>query len=304
MTRPPLSSAEIAEHLAETSRTFALTIPLLGPPLEAQIGAAYLLFRVADTLEDAPRWGRGPREQALTSFSAWVRAPSGPGSAAWLRACETTQPTEDAGCLALLADADRLHATVSAFPSAVREAMVRHVVRTTDGMARFVSTQGDSGELELPDIDALAAYCYVVAGIVGELLTELFVIAEPALASVERDLAADARAFGEGLQLVNILKDAGDDAREGRRYLPRSVARADVTLRARRDLETATRYVDTLRRGGASPGVLAFTGLPVALAVATLDRLDAGAAKLTRDEVGAIAAPFLASLSPAASDAR
>jgi farnesyl-diphosphate farnesyltransferase len=303
VTRPPLTHGEIAVHLTETSRTFALTIPLLGAPLEAQIGAAYLLFRVADTLEDAPRWGRAPREQALLSFSAWVRDPSAPEATAWLRACEASQPTHDAGCLALLADADRLHATVSAFPGAVRDAMIRHVVRTADGMARFVSTQGDSGELELPDIDALAAYCYVVAGIVGELLTELFVIAEPALASVESALGADARAFGEGLQLVNILKDARDDAQEGRRYLPRSVPRADVTLRARRDLETAARYVDTLTRGGASAGVLAFTGLPVALAVATLDRLDAGATKLTREEVGAIAAPFLASLSPSRSDA-
>jgi len=39
--------------LQKTSRTFALAIPLLPEPTRTAVGAAYLLFRVADTFEDA-----------------------------------------------------------------------------------------------------------------------------------------------------------------------------------------------------------------------------------------------------------
>lgn len=39
--------------LQGTSRTFALAIPLLGAELRHQVGIAYLLFRVADSIEDA-----------------------------------------------------------------------------------------------------------------------------------------------------------------------------------------------------------------------------------------------------------
>ncbi|MFM7869948.1 MAG: squalene/phytoene synthase family protein, partial [Planctomycetaceae bacterium] len=43
----------LASSLQGTSRTFALAIPLLGAELRYQVGIAYLLFRVADSIEDA-----------------------------------------------------------------------------------------------------------------------------------------------------------------------------------------------------------------------------------------------------------
>ena len=43
------------DHLLQaTSRTFALTIPLLHEPTRREVTVAYLLFRVADTLELIP----------------------------------------------------------------------------------------------------------------------------------------------------------------------------------------------------------------------------------------------------------
>ena len=41
--------------LEEVSRTFALTIPQLPPPLYIAVGNAYLLCRIADTIEDEPK---------------------------------------------------------------------------------------------------------------------------------------------------------------------------------------------------------------------------------------------------------
>jgi farnesyl-diphosphate farnesyltransferase len=120
----------------------------------------------------------------------------------------------------------------------------------------------------------LQRYCYVVAGIVGELLTELFVVHAPSLATVAGELRRDQVAFGEALQLVNILKDQSVDRREGRLFLPASIPQVEVMAQARVDLQQARRYVGTLRAGRAEPGMVAFTQLPLELALANLEELE------------------------------
>ena len=134
----------------------------------------------------------------------------------------------------------------------------------------------------------------VVAGrssSLGELLTELFLLEEISLRTVAELLRARARAFGEALQLVNILKDSEDDAREGRRYLPASVPREDVFALARRDLGEAGEYIGALHGAGAPGGILEFTALPVALAWAALARIEekGPGARVGRPEVFGIA---------------
>ena len=42
------------EILPHVSRTFALTIPQLPPALRTAVTSAYLLCRIADTIEDEP----------------------------------------------------------------------------------------------------------------------------------------------------------------------------------------------------------------------------------------------------------
>jgi farnesyl-diphosphate farnesyltransferase len=100
-------------------------------------------------------------------------------------------------------------------------------------------------------------------------------------------LRRDSVAFGEGLQLVNILKDRVTDAGEGRYYLPENLSRAEVFALARRDLMTAAGYSSRLERAGSDRGIVAFTALPVLLARATLDRVEqlGSGAKISRDEV-------------------
>ena len=73
-------------------------------------------------------------------------------------------------------------------------------------------------------------------------------------------------AFGEGLQLVNILKDSSDDARCGRAYLPPNVPIDDVYELAFDDLQRAETYIqDTLRTAEAPGGYIAFCDAPVQL---------------------------------------
>lgn len=282
--------ADLEQLLISTSRTFALAIPLLPEPTRLEVILSYLLFRVADTFEDAASWPRALRVEALRRFDELLANPGREEIEEVSRRWAEEVPCEQPGYQELLAALPFVFdAFLALSPEAV--AMIReHVLRTSHGMAGFVARTDDDGELRLRDLADLQAYCYVVAGIVGELLTELFLLGRPQLDAVAPALRERSRAFGEGLQLVNILKDSASDVTEGRRYLPEGVDRAEVMALARRDLQEAIEYVLTLQGAGAERGLVAFVALPVRLATATLDRIEQAGpgAKLTRPEVYAI----------------
>ena len=119
------------------------------------------------------------------------------------------------------------------------------------------------------------------------MLTELFVLDSTGLVAVAAGLRRRSAAFGEGLQLVNILKDSASDTTEGRRYLPRNVDRAEIFALARADLETAGRYTARLEKAGAPRGVVGFNAMPMMLTWATLARVQkkGPGSKLSRIEV-------------------
>src|SRR5207237_9951329 len=125
----------------------------------------------------------------------------------------------------------------------------KHLARTTRQMAGFVKRADERGTLALRDLADLKAYCYAVAGIVGEMLTGLVLREEPSLRPEHERLESDSAAFGGGLQLTNILKDAGADQKAGRTYLPAGVDRFDVFALAEEDLVRARRYLGVLQNG-------------------------------------------------------
>ncbi len=63
------------------------------------------------------------------------------------------------------------------------------------------------------DFPALARYCHLVAGVVGEMAAGIFGVTDERTYGYARNL-------GQALQLVNIIRDVGEDARRGRIYLP------------------------------------------------------------------------------------
>ena len=282
--------ADLEQLLIDSSRTFALAIPHLPEPTRREVTIAYLLFRVADTFEDAASWPRALRIEALDHFGRLLQAPDRNEIREVSRHWAAEVPCEQPGYQELLAELPFVLDSFFALNPEAVDLIRDHTLRTAQGMAGFVARTDDDGELRLRDVPDLQAYCYVVAGIVGELLTELFLLGRPQLEPVSPDLRVRSRAFGEGLQLVNILKDSASDATEGRRYLPDGVERAEVLALARRDLQAATEYVLTLQGAGAERGLVAFNALPVRLAHATLDRVEQAGpgSKLTRPEVYAI----------------
>lgn len=280
--------ASLDDLLEKTSRTFALSIPMLPEPTRTAVGVAYLLFRIADTFEDAALWPRDLRVEALSDLEILLhaRGREAEHAARWAH----DLPVRHDGYLELLRETPFVMETYWSMPDAAREAVRRDLTRTIRGMADVVRRSDERGNLRLGAIRDLRDYCYVVAGIVGEMLTELFLLDAAPLAPVAPRLRRRSRFFGEALQLVNILKDRASDATEGRVYLPEGVDVERIFALARADLNRAAEYVTTLRRAGAPDGFVAFTGSPAILARASLDRIESHGpgAKISRAEVGAL----------------
>ena len=282
--------ASLDDLLLKTSRTFALSIPLLEEPTRREVTVAYLLFRIADTFEDGAAWTPERRIRALEDFAGLLRQVSDHESVRLAREWVEDPPVHHDGYLELLAETPFVLDAFGKLGERARASVCGHTVRTAEGMAKFVARTDESGDLELHDIEDLRGYTYVVAGIVGEMLTELFLLGSPALASRAGYLRERAPFFGEALQLVNILKDSKFDRSEGRSYLPRIVTRDEVFALARRDLASAAEYVLALFEARAQRGMIEFTALPLLLAWGSLDRVEerGPGSKLTRPEVFAI----------------
>jgi farnesyl-diphosphate farnesyltransferase len=279
-TRPvgiDATEVRLASLLERTSRTFALSIPLIESPLREEVTIAYLLFRIADTVEDEVDWPTDRKAGMLRLFAAILSADAAPAGTPEAGATPSAEDgtglleaiaeakLEHEGYASLMGDALFVLDAYAALPEAPRAAIAKHLSRTAIGMA----DQLDRGAAP-DDVRGAQEYCYAVAGIVGELCTELFVARHGALAPVAGRLASLAPAFGEGLQLVNILRDEQTDASAGRRYIPRADCRDELLALAQTDLAAASDYVRLLESSGASPGTVAFNALNVALAIETL----------------------------------
>jgi farnesyl-diphosphate farnesyltransferase len=246
-------------------------------------------------LEDATHWSAERQLGEMDRLAELLRNPSDDAAGRLSRHWLEDPPLDADAYLELLSELPAAMDALDVLSDEARETVRRHTLRTIDGMSTFVRRERP---LQLRDIQDLRAYCYAVAGIVGEMLTELFLLGSPGLEKIAPSLRAGASGFGEALQLVNILKDSASDVSEGRSYLPAGVERTEIFALARGDLEGAGRYVRGLQEAGAPRGVVAFTALPVLLAWRTLDCVarQGPGAKLTRPEVAAIARSLEAAL--------
>jgi farnesyl-diphosphate farnesyltransferase len=211
------------------SRTFALTIPQLPDGLRRTVANAYLLCRLADTIEDEPALSA---QEKRTFEESFIRVVNGQGDAAALAAELAPRLSEQT--LAAERDLVRrlplvMQITASLNP-AQRGAIERCVGIMGRGMHRFQQGAGTQGLASLREMDA---YCYFVAGVVGEMLTELFCDHHPAIAARRDEMMKFAVSFGQGLQMTNILKDQWEDRARGACWLPREVfARHGIDLAA------------------------------------------------------------------------
>jgi farnesyl-diphosphate farnesyltransferase len=279
--------ADLHDLLVKTSRTFALSIPYLPEPTRQEVTVAYLLFRIADTFEDAASWPQVQRVAALAAFQNLLGTANPEETRRLATEWSDAVPIDHAGYQELMKEVPFVLDAFFKLSPTARECVREHTCRTARGMAAFVERTDPGGELELRDLDDLKHYCYIVAGIVGEMLTELFLLDNPLLDPIAADLRRRSRSFGEALQLVNILKDAAFDATEGRSYLPPSTDRDQIFGQAKKDLGNSIEYVHLLQRGEAHRGVVAFNAVQVLLAREALTKVEreGPGAKISRPRV-------------------
>ena len=205
--------------LPHVSRTFALTIPQLPPALRTAVTSAYLLCRIADTIEDEPALSAAETLAFLQRFKAAV---SGSAESAPLaldlerRLTERTLPEERD----LVNNMERVIRMTAALNERPRAAIQRCVELMCYGMPHFQHNASVRGLARASDLDD---YCYYVAGVVGEMLTELFCDYSPDIAQQRASLQSLAASFAQGLQMTNILKDVWEDRSRGACWLPQEV---------------------------------------------------------------------------------
>lgn len=304
MKREDHAQAFCEAILPRVSRTFALSIRLLPGTLGDAVRDAYLLCRIADTIEDAPGVSAAEKAALLDVLSASFEDDASLGALTDRFATIGGEPAH----VELARHADDVFIAYAALPEATRR-HVRHWVREMiRGMRKFVLAYPNG--IRIQSLDEYKEYCYYVAGTVGYLLTDLWhehsrsIDARRHVALRER-----CRAFAEALQTVNILKDVARDAtHENSIYIPEQLLQRHGSTHASilagapsaaaletlvqlawRDLDEATSYLLMLPRRALA--IRLFCALPLLFAYATLRDLTRSShaiTKISRGEVKSI----------------
>lgn len=216
-----------SEMLSRVSRTFALNIKVLPKyRLRRPILLAYLFCRMADTIEDCPNLDASEKECLLGLFAEIFSSDpilAKKNTTSFLEAlpaewCNSSDDEEFlvAHCHWVV----ELHFTLKPEVQAPIAECVREMCK---GMASFALRQEQhKGQwLTIENETDLDQYCYFVAGIVGNMLCDLFFLQSPFINSNRHtQMRKLAVSFGLALQVVNITKDVAEDSEREVCFIP------------------------------------------------------------------------------------
>jgi farnesyl-diphosphate farnesyltransferase len=272
--------------LPSVSRTFALSIRVLPGELGRAVLAAYLLCRIADTLEDEPAL---PAAQKAALLDELLRCFDDADVADAFPA-RVTSITGEPAHVRLTRNTDLVFVLYRSLGPTTRAHVRRWVGEMIGGMRKFVLLYPHG--IRIQSLEEYREYCYYVAGTVGYLLTDLWHEHAPSIGERQYEvLRAKCRAFAEALQTVNILKDVATDAEhENSIYIPEQLLRehgsshaeilhddrvrgtraalATLVHLAQHDLEGARSYLLLIPRRAVA--IRLFCVLPLLFAYATL----------------------------------
>ena len=272
--------------LESVSRTFALTIPLLPANLEKVVANTYLLCRIVDTIEDAVCIDPKTKQVLSTLFVKTVLDSS--YSEKFVKEsliALLNHPNHDEKDL--IKNIPRVLRVLQSCDEKQRHAVAQCVQIMSEGMSYFHVRQNQAG---LEDLKEFEKYCYVVAGVVGEMLTTVFALHSAAFAKAISGRESLAIAFGQALQMTNILKDSPEDRLRGVSWKPKGIDQTELLVIAHQKLEDSLRYIYCIPKS--EPGIRQFCFLAFGLAVLTLKQIakrhqfqESAEVKLTRAQV-------------------
>ena len=310
--------------LRSVSRSFYLSLRILPVRLREPVALAYLLARTTDTVADTARISGTLRAETLQTLSNAIQGKAARGSIDSLAAASSpvrvAHPSRSTpvgsivdlvASFAVLQENATERTLLESLPhslewleqlrTADRDDVRAVLEKITRGQTLDLQRFDNPAEVRaLPTAADLDEYTYLVAGCVGEFWTRLCFRHVRKFAQLgEKEMLALGKRYGMGLQLINILRDAGSDLRAGRCYFPNEelvAARMDASQilreperfqpiyrkwreKAEHEVEAGMQYSQAIQ----NRRVRAATVLPALIGARTLALLrDAGATALHR----------------------
>ncbi len=248
--------------LKKTSRTFFIPINKLKGELRDAVASAYLCMRAIDEIEDHTEVSDEYKVEMLHKVSDTL------GGSAPLQLLKKLFEPEQTR---LPEVTYRMDEWAELCPETARDIVFRHTAKMSDQMADWVKSGWTiKTEQDLDD------YTYSVAGMVGEMLSDLWLWHDGTVTDPVKAVS-----FGRGLQAVNILRNRKEDMERGVDFFPDGWTMEEMFAYTRRNLSVADEYVTELGEG--QPRT--FCKIPLTLAHATVKLISTGGNKLTRDTV-------------------
>jgi len=235
--------------------------------IEKVVGNTYLLCRIVDTIEDAADLSPQTKQNLSRLFLDAVleKAPVESFVEPCLKALAHYGNQDELDLIAHTPTVLRILHTCSQSDQA---AVSRCVSIMSEGMSYFHSKQTQAG---LKDIEEFEKYCYVVAGVVGELLTTIFSNHSSAFAKNIKGHDELATAFGQALQMTNILKDSPEDHARGVSWKPADISQKELLRISYQKLHDSLSYILLIPK--TELGMRRFCFLAFGLAVMTLSKI-------------------------------
>ncbi|EGW32939.1 uncharacterized protein SPAPADRAFT_60279 [Spathaspora passalidarum NRRL Y-27907] len=198
--------------LTKTSRSFAAVIEELHPELRDAIMIFYLVLRALDTIEDDMSIKSEIKVPLLRTFDEklntkdWTFDGNGPNEKDRL----------------VLVEFDKILSIYHGLKPQYQDVVKDITYKMGNGMADYILDENFNlnGVETVKDYDL---YCHYVAGLVGEGLTKLTVMAGFSDDSLAQDNFEKSNSMGLFLQKTNIIRDYHEDLLDGRSFWPKEI---------------------------------------------------------------------------------
>jgi farnesyl-diphosphate farnesyltransferase len=306
--------------LRQVSRSFYLSIFLLPKKLRDPVSLGYLLARASDTIADTVELPIELRAEKLRLLARGIQGEA-VGDAIVDLSASVAQLQKNESERALIESLQSCLDWLERSDVFDREEVRAVLEKINRGQILDLERFRDPKQVvALETADELDDYAYLVAGSAGEFWTRLcFHHLRKFSSRGETQMLELGKRYGMGLQLINILRDAGADLRAGRCYFPKDELAA-AAMEPSQIIRESQRFLAIYRkwREKAEQGIKAgieysretrnrririATALPALIGARTLALLrDAGATvlhrhiKVSRKEVRAIVTSLTSSL--------
>lgn len=234
--------------LRRVSRSFFVSIFLLPRKMRDPVALGYLLARASDAIADTTHIPIDSRVDKLLLLARGIQGePVGDAIYELSAGLTPLQKNESERALieSLPSCLDWLDQSATFDREEVRSVLEKINRGQISDVERFRDPKQIVALQTAADLDE---YTYLVAGSAGEFWTRLgFEKLRKFAGRGETEMLELGKRYGQGLQFVNILRDAGDDLRSGRCYFPNEEL-ASVAMEPSQVIRESQRFLPIYRK--------------------------------------------------------